>query len=1226
MITPATPIPGQIWRQLSTRSRTVLSRAGIRSCEELLRYVETDLPSIPGCGSKTSHELGALRTRILEEIPALRDLGEEFSPGGSLPAVIDTETPARQSCGVGEADAEGQRVDPAGWSVLHRTLPELFHLCIPGLEQGGDRLPTVGEMPIPAADLERLRVAAISPEDSAAVLATVTAGYFLQAGISDDAMAIILDQLAQAAGAGRLPTAKLPAPTADICDGGLYRDMPSPPSLPVPALRYPQLFCPPAGQGGVMWQEVAKISERRVIDRLGFCTAALECIEYLWHLREIASLVIDGADAGMPTTLYGDFYALADDFLREGLVPGLVKDAERRYRLMKAVLWRPGDRRPSLRKLAQKEQVSGERIRQILLETTVTLATPRLLGRHRYVWIWIDALLEAAGGVLCAKEMAESLTKALGWKVCPPEQVIATFVCISPRYQHIGRAPSVGIAQAGHRCVRCPRMRSVLSTAAAECPQWRLPIDRALVGLSEHCREKRCPGFGKVSRFSPATLALLARVTEGLFSDGDSVYALEGPGTRSSFEVQEYARKKGSAGRAILEQIVGAAGKPVPFEEICRQLVASGCESGPTTKAPWALLQLKRSPSILPWGNAFVHRDALPAMATVVTEIEREIVTRLTADEIPYLSISGLIFKKYRERLLRETIATPYGLYCCLETLGSPDLRYPEYPYVMNREGDGVRLPVPLVLEEYLIRQNGPVAVEDMVRFGLEKLCLNKCDPRIIWQIPNSVRADSFTVVHLGSPAIDAGALAPVIECLTRYGERKGIAAGALYQANAAYCREVGIPTALHLYCLIRHFYPQRFRIMRIWQLKTRSKMGVPPENLPDVEAEALAPIVAYLAGLEQGSRITAGALYMANLPVCRELGVSTPKHLYYLMERHYPQRFPIIRKWGGPPRDRARKCVAASGISHLAERILSYLRKQAGPCPICEVAEAVRDASGKRTDLGALDRRYVLRDTQTTMVARESLDWNGQKQSAIEKLAARHLEEKEREGKAFGRCSDIFREVAEIDGLLPEIGEAVTWTPVLLHELLVSGNRFFGLGKRRDLFVAADNRHGIATLNDLAYHILLTDFDGAAPEFFLLGELDKLGIRPRWDTFRSGRDPRIVRTGKILHAAGHEVPPELIGWEKPKPTARKVKRNSAEYNEERGIVAAEIARLMETHGITPQAASKITGSGHADFYRFRLGRFKGASLKRLVTLRGKLEQHVTQVAACCAPGRVSID
>lgn len=921
-------------------------------------------------------------------------------------------------------------------SILDRTLPELFRLSPLSFPyQSGSG--TIGGLRLPAADLERLRSIAVFPEDSVHLLYSVTAGYLLQAGLSDAALSIMLSALAKSSGLAGGPSRSMLVP--DAPDVSLYADLPPDllDPLVVPDFPFPALLGMANGETSpVPWEAVTKITERTVVRKLGLSVAALRAIRYLWQLQEQAVSIAESAQAGLPTRAYGDFARLADAYLEFALRLAVAKkyapqpDQERvgLYRqLLRSRLRLVDGRKLPLRELGRRHGVTGERVRQIESKVMAVLKSPTGLRHLDYLWRLLDRLLETGGGARYLSELCVSLGDILGWTTLPSEEALASIMELSPKYQVVWDPP-LRVALTAPGCVGCAIGAAAAFRGLETAPDGVLSFGTALEAMLEVCQRERCPELGKVTGFSKSLIHFLADPSAEMSALHDRL-CLRNPRARER-----------AARRQFLEQILLAAGKGLHFTEVRRQF-NRGASGNPVSERmvhTW----LSEHPSLLLWGQGtFKHRDLVRLPMPLIMEIRQDVAARLNSGDIPYLCLNGKIFNDYADRLRSEGVPNPPALYSCLRIAGGDTLAFSGYPYVLKQDGPGCRLSIEAVLEGYASSRPGPVPSEQIRAFALQELGIPADQLGTHFSHARNLIRVGDLWVHRSHVPMLTDRLGTIIQGLSKPEPRRPIAQARIFQENLAACQAMGITQAAHLTSLIRHFFPGEIDISR--------------QSGKNAAAARLRP----------------GA------------------------------------KSSGPPRTPAQKMV------------LRHLEEQGKPCKTKELSVLCRKViTGHFLAAGLRNKGKLLWYTKDSVIARKVLGWSREKQGAIEALAARHLEERAERGKPYGLCSEMYRDMrGELAGIAPHL----TWTTVLLQDLLGTGYKFIALGRQRDLFIARRNPHRIATLDDLILHTLVTDFGGSAPVRAFASVLRKSGLMQKNPpTFLQGKDPRVIIEGDVIRAA----------------------------------------------------------------------------------------------------------
>lgn len=69
--------------------------------------------------------------------------------------------------------------------------------------------------------------------------------------------------------------------------------------------------------------------------------------------------------------------------------------------------------------------------------------------------------------------------------------------------------------------------------------------------------------------------------------------------------------------------------------------------------------------------------------------------------------------------------------------------------------------------------------------------------------------------------------------------------------------------------------------------------------------------------------------------------------------------------------------------------------------------------------------------------------------------------------------------------------------------------------------------------------------------------------------------------------------------------------RPNADLEQARAILAAKIVSVLDGRDLSARAAEKLTGVSHTDLSRIRNARLDRFTLDRMITILGKLDQHL---------------
>lgn len=778
MMPPTSPIPDELMKRLSTRAGNVLAREQIETCGQLLALRKPDMRRFRGSGRRTTDELSSLQDKLLRACPELN--------------------PPRQQ----EPDDCSTAV-PALPSMLDKTIPELFALPPLPFERGQLDFPAIESIGLPAVDLDRLRFINLFAGDSIELFCSVTAGYLAEADLSDDALAAVLASAGSLCGVPRLAPASVFTPA--VPDEFLL----SPPgleqfgSLPVPVSPFPALTALLQDRPSPLtWRELSTITERTVIETLGFSRMGLRAVNELWRLRQTVLDVGEAAGAGFTAEVYGDFDSLLKTYLRLGLrcrqerVSGtsvLIRD----YEIMSRRLGLADGRKWTLRELALHSGLTRERVRQIELNTTTELKKDHLLEHLGYFRMLLGQFLASRGGGALLSEVAAALCDSLHWPVLPGEQPLSCLVGMLPECEVVAARP-VRVALVGHRCAYCEGARDFMSAAVKSEASEGLPIDSWISTAEDFCRRSGCPQIGSISGLSQGFVHAMSGATEGISVEGGSV---KGPPPLSMAQ---------RIVAFISLEMAATPGKQMHWKEALHRFSQA---TGIGVQRSIICGALDESPLFLRWDHGtFVLKEHASIPTTLIKEIAQDIDSRLNAMGLPYVCINGLIFENYRCRLLAENVPTPLALYSSLRVVGSETLGFAEYPYVGRKGDKWYRPTISHVLEDYL-KRNGPLLKSELHAYGAEVVGVEPVQLRnYISRIQNRLHISRLLVVHAEAVGVEKEQLAPIVDSL----DGSEINARKLYRQHCRALAELGISTPMFLHSLLEYFYPGRFKFSSI--------------------------------------------------------------------------------------------------------------------------------------------------------------------------------------------------------------------------------------------------------------------------------------------------------------------------------------------------------------------------------------------------------------------------
>jgi len=800
---PYTPIPNDLMKNLSTRARNVLLRENILTCERLLKLHDEELFGIVGIGKKTVFDIKRLQDKV-----------DPHNTNFSRVSVktVQHEKPKRQNIPCYNSQVicppkgyDHWPSDPADWSLLSQTLPEIFQISLSScyLSNGNEKI-TISSIEIPVVDIDHLRKIWLFPEDPIDFLFSMTTGYILQSSISDNTLSIILDYLSQFSGI--TDNLKMFISTANVSNTAIYADIQTNlyEEFRVPEFSSPNLITKNEDRNAILiWRDIAKTTERCIIDRLGFTIKGLKTIKHLWQLKEQAINIENTILKGLPAEVYCGFEQLTDAFVK-----AIVKN-KREYMVLKGRLGLDG-RKWTLEELGHRENLTRERIRQIEKKLMPILKKPKTLDKLSFLWLVIDEILAIGGGVCCVSEITESLKNRWKWEVLPSDEALASLISLSANYELVWDYP-IRIIMPNHMCVTCKEIGSKVTRSLDSQANGTLSFEKATAIMNEFCQRQPCKMLCKIHKFSNGYFHFLDDAIEDILADDTTLY------TRFAWGL-----KYGMRRIDLVEKIITMAGRAMHFKEVHAEVNKNRPIHAQLSEGS-IYGNLDRSPLLLLWGpGTFIHKELIKIPRSLISEIENDIIQRLILNNINFLLITG-IFEEYQPLLLANNIPNTHALYSCLRISNNQEIDCPDYPYILRRESEGQRLAVPLVLEEFVLKQEGVVTLDQIKRYAIEKLCANEAvfTASYLPKIPNLLRINRGEFIHLRTLGIEKNQLIPIIDHLNKLLENYDhVSAKKIFNDKKITCKLLGISSPMLLFSLIQLYYFHQFDLLRYPQIR----------------------------------------------------------------------------------------------------------------------------------------------------------------------------------------------------------------------------------------------------------------------------------------------------------------------------------------------------------------------------------------------------------------------
>lgn len=236
---------------------------------------------------------------------------------------------------------------------------------------------------------------------------------------------------------------------------------------------------------------------------------------------------------------------------------------------------------------------------------------------------------------------------------------------------------------------------------------------------------------------------------------------------------------------------------------------------------------LDRSPNAILWSRgSFIHRDHISVPYKIIRRAETWLLKHLSKDA-PLYSAHGL-YKRFASELSAAGISSEIALYSCLRLSAHPDLSCPRYPYILLT--GNTRLPVTLLLEEYLQQAERPISLEELRAFACETMGIDEVQFNLkLPDVPNVIRVDRASYLHTDSLDIDMNSFDELCKYLHDLLRRhRHVSIMRVFEDRQVTCRKLTIKSPEMLYSLLSVFSGEDFDASHYPQVTLRGTSDGP--------------------------------------------------------------------------------------------------------------------------------------------------------------------------------------------------------------------------------------------------------------------------------------------------------------------------------------------------------------------------------------------------------------
>lgn len=287
----------------------------------------------------------------------------------------------------------------------------------------------------------------------------------------------------------------------------------------------------------------------------------------------------------------------------------------------------------------------------------------------------------------------------------------------------------------------------------------------------------------------------------------------------------------------VAEKVFLESGHSMHFSEAVKNL-----KSTPGVNEKWCLSRetvynaLLTDDKLLLWDRgAFIHKDFVPIPHVLLNKIEKWVIARLGNNSVPFISAFGA-YAEFKEDCKKEGIPNEIALHSLLKAVAHPLLVYPRVPYISLNSGSRVPVSVPQTIEEFVLNERGPVALDSLINFALNKLFVKKYQlDQSLARSENIIRLASDSYIHASNWKIDRKILPQIADYVRKVLEQKGhVSVAKIFSEKRVSCKASGISSPRGLYYLLEAHSQNIFDLPKYPVIRRKSNLGRVDSNLKD--------------------------------------------------------------------------------------------------------------------------------------------------------------------------------------------------------------------------------------------------------------------------------------------------------------------------------------------------------------------------------------------------------
>jgi len=720
---------------LGTRARHALLHGRVYTFKEFMNLKPNVMLRWPNTGAKTIAEILDVQRRIKELSSTIAQCGvldvDTLRKLLGLPRTELSQHVGRSSTGDRQASptvVEHRTNEPASWSILRKTIPEIFSIRDAELDalwiSAGEKS-TGASIELPKFD----------------VFLGITLDYLLELQISSEAFDTIVRQVASLVDTDKhlarlpqvLPEDQPIVSRTEVAAIGNFR---------IDSFEMPECLLNEVYAHAVhTWNDLCKLTERSILESLGLSLETLRWIRGIWRIKPYAQLAAVQV-SGPAFENYSSFSLMV-----ESLIESVVRNdrdkiiAQRRLGLLNG-------HKITYEELSKSLGITRERVRQISHKLVKKLKSRATLKRMTRFSLAVLETLKVSGGACLLTELVEGVRERLAWEHTPEVATVASLLELRDDLE-VDRVQSI-VRDPKHECIGCKVVVSAIRRLfdADKDEKSVAEVSESLISV---CKENpECKQRCRYLKFSEGFTRLVASKTADIMVGDRIVFHSETWGARRGTLVQ------------LVEYVLKSAHRQMHYSEVyeeCKRLRPNDEQITERNVKSW----LDKCTRLLLWDRGtYIHRNYVTIPDDLLAEIENWLTEKLNTG-VPFFSVAG-VWAAFEVRLRANGIPSETALYSCLRERGHQGLTYARYPYVMRNSPEVERLPVSIALEEFILDSGGLVSYQDIRSYAVSQLGISEqLLPTHLGNAPNVARVGKGLFVHVNNLKLESAKMEAII-------------------------------------------------------------------------------------------------------------------------------------------------------------------------------------------------------------------------------------------------------------------------------------------------------------------------------------------------------------------------------------------------------------------------------------------------------------------------------